>query len=148
MFRRAKLMLADVPDADVVRAVVHLTDERGMPRCARLRAAPALEWRLQRQASDEASFALTWASEGLVCAVPSAYTRVGTVWLPPLADITTSRGRRVLLDVDDVVGDALAVQLALQPVAVSAPRGGVHREAWPWSSRLSSPASMLVICRI
>ncbi len=44
MFRRAKLMLADAPDADVVRAVVHLTDERGMPRCARLRP-PALEWR-------------------------------------------------------------------------------------------------------
>ena len=37
-------MLADAPDADVVRAVVHLTDERGMPRCARLRP-PALEWR-------------------------------------------------------------------------------------------------------
>ena len=44
MFRRAKLMLAEAPDADVVRAVVHLTDERGMPRCARLRP-PALEWR-------------------------------------------------------------------------------------------------------
>ena len=44
MFRRAKLMLAEAPDAEVVRAVVHLTDERGMPRCARLRP-PALEWR-------------------------------------------------------------------------------------------------------
>ena len=44
MFRRAKLMLAEAPDADVVRAVVHLTDEWGMPRCARLRP-PALEWR-------------------------------------------------------------------------------------------------------
>ena len=44
MFRRAKLMLAEAPGAEVVRAVVHLTDERGMPRCARLRP-PALEWR-------------------------------------------------------------------------------------------------------
>ena len=44
MFRRAKLMLAEAPDADVARAVVHLTDEAGMPRCARLRP-PALEWR-------------------------------------------------------------------------------------------------------
>jgi hypothetical protein len=44
MFRRAKLILAEAPDADVVRAVVHLTDECGMPRCARLRS-PALEWR-------------------------------------------------------------------------------------------------------
>lgn len=45
MFRRAKLMLAEVPDptADTVTARVHLTDERGMPRCARLRP-PALEW--------------------------------------------------------------------------------------------------------
>ena len=45
MFRRAKLMLADVPDpdADVVTATVDLTDECGMPRCARLRA-PALSW--------------------------------------------------------------------------------------------------------
>lgn len=45
MFRRAKLMLADVPDpgAERVTVRVHLTDEAGMPRCARLRAA-ALEW--------------------------------------------------------------------------------------------------------
>jgi len=45
MFRRAKLMLDDVPDT-AVRAVVarvDLTDECGMPRCARL-MAPALEW--------------------------------------------------------------------------------------------------------
>jgi len=45
MFRRAKLMLLDVPDPDrpSVTARVDLTDERGMPRCARLRA-PALAW--------------------------------------------------------------------------------------------------------
>ena len=37
MFRRAKLMLADLPaDADEVTVDVDLTDERGMPRCARL----------------------------------------------------------------------------------------------------------------
>ena len=46
MFRRAKLMLDDVPDpgVDTVVARVDLTDESGMPRCARL-VAPALEWR-------------------------------------------------------------------------------------------------------
>ncbi len=46
MFRRAKLMLEDVPDSarETVVARVDLTDECGMPRCARLRA-PALEWR-------------------------------------------------------------------------------------------------------
>ena len=45
MFRRAKLMLADVPDvaAAEVTARVHLTDDAGLPRCARLRP-PALEW--------------------------------------------------------------------------------------------------------
>ena len=45
MFRRAKLMLADLPDpqAATVTARVHLTDEAGMPRCARLRG-PALEF--------------------------------------------------------------------------------------------------------
>jgi len=38
MFRRAKLMLADLPvDADEVIVDVDLTDECGMPRCARLR---------------------------------------------------------------------------------------------------------------
>jgi Family of unknown function (DUF5990) len=38
MFRRAKLMLADLPvDADEVTVDVDLTDEHGMPRCARLR---------------------------------------------------------------------------------------------------------------
>ncbi|WP_207769459.1 DUF5990 family protein [Nocardioides currus] len=43
MFRRAKLMLADAPEADVVVARVDLTDEAGLPRCARLRP-PAVEW--------------------------------------------------------------------------------------------------------
>jgi len=45
MFRRAKLMLADVPDpaAETVIARVSLTDARGMPTCARLRP-PGLAW--------------------------------------------------------------------------------------------------------
>ncbi|WP_027861216.1 DUF5990 family protein [Marmoricola sp. URHB0036] len=45
MFRRAKLMLSDVPDPaePIVTARVDLTDEAGMPRCARLRP-PALGW--------------------------------------------------------------------------------------------------------
>jgi hypothetical protein len=38
MFRRAKLMLADLlPAAEEVRVDIDLTDEHGMPRCARLR---------------------------------------------------------------------------------------------------------------
>jgi hypothetical protein len=38
MFRRAKLMLDDLPRGkDEVTVDVDLTDERGMPRCARLR---------------------------------------------------------------------------------------------------------------
>jgi hypothetical protein len=42
MFRRAKLMLADLPaGADDAIVEVDLTDEHGMPRCARLRP-PAL----------------------------------------------------------------------------------------------------------
>lgn len=37
MFRRAKLALADLPaDEDEVTVEVDLTDEHGMPRCARL----------------------------------------------------------------------------------------------------------------
>ncbi len=49
MFRRAKLMLDEVPSlvgdgSTVATARVHLTDEDGMPRCARL-SPPALEWR-------------------------------------------------------------------------------------------------------
>lgn len=37
-------------------------------------------------------------------------------------------GRGFLLDVDDLERDALAVELALEAVAVAAPRGGVHGE--------------------
>jgi hypothetical protein len=45
MFRRANLMLADLPaDADEVAVDADLTDKRGMPRCARLRP-PALRIR-------------------------------------------------------------------------------------------------------
>ncbi|MGH3316640.1 MAG: DUF5990 family protein [Nocardioidaceae bacterium] len=40
MFRRAKLMLADLPlGADEVTVDVDLTDDAGMPRCARLEAS-------------------------------------------------------------------------------------------------------------
>ncbi len=42
MFRRAKLMLSDLPaGADAVTVDVHLTDDQGLPRCARLKP-PAL----------------------------------------------------------------------------------------------------------
>ena len=52
MFRRAKLMLSEVPALALehpmtveatVTATVDLTDEDGMPRCARLRP-PAVQW--------------------------------------------------------------------------------------------------------
>ncbi|MGY2875913.1 hypothetical protein ACVW00_003103 [Marmoricola sp. URHA0025 HA25] len=45
MFRRAKLMLADIPQpyAEQVTARIHLTDECGHARCARL-GPPALSW--------------------------------------------------------------------------------------------------------
>ena len=48
MFRRAKLMLDGVPvlsggEPGTVTARVHLTDDDGMPRCARL-CEPAVEW--------------------------------------------------------------------------------------------------------
>lgn len=47
MFRRAKLMLEDIPPtvatSDHLVASVHLTDDRGMPRCARVRP-PAIRW--------------------------------------------------------------------------------------------------------
>ena len=45
MFRRAKLMLDEMPDAaaDEVVVRVHLTDGSGLPRCARLRP-PAVGW--------------------------------------------------------------------------------------------------------
>lgn len=53
MFRRAKLMIADVPPEVLAHAVgtdgvlvasMSLTDERGSPRCARVRP-PAITWR-------------------------------------------------------------------------------------------------------
>jgi hypothetical protein len=43
MFRRAKLMLAEAPDAEDVIAQVRLTDAAGMPMCARLRD-PMVRW--------------------------------------------------------------------------------------------------------
>jgi hypothetical protein len=44
MFRRAKLMLGEVPgDRNEVTVDVDLTDEAGMPRCARLRP-PAIRY--------------------------------------------------------------------------------------------------------
>ena len=46
MFRRLKIMLFDLPSVgDNVVATIRLTDERGMPLCARARAPP-LEWAL------------------------------------------------------------------------------------------------------
>ena len=43
MFSRAKLMLADIPrDVEVVTVSIDLTDERGGPRCGRLRP-PAIQ---------------------------------------------------------------------------------------------------------
>src|SRR6202042_3574755 len=33
---------------------------------------------------------LTWAADGLVMALPSGNTTVGTVWFPPLTDMTYS----------------------------------------------------------
>jgi len=50
MFRRAKLMLNDLgtlSGAARVGATVHLTDEAGLPRCARLRS-PAIHFRAER----------------------------------------------------------------------------------------------------
>jgi hypothetical protein len=50
MFRRAKLMLDDVPALDAspvtVIASVDLTDDRGGPRCGRLKP-PAIQWEPQ-----------------------------------------------------------------------------------------------------
>lgn len=44
MFRRAKLLLADLPAGrEQVTVEVHLTDDAGMPRCARLRP-PAVQF--------------------------------------------------------------------------------------------------------
>jgi hypothetical protein len=44
MFRRAKVMLDEAPDAESVVATVTLTDSCGMPICARVRS-PAISWR-------------------------------------------------------------------------------------------------------
>ena len=38
MFRRAKLMLAELPQAAEVTVEIDMTDDLGMPRCARLKA--------------------------------------------------------------------------------------------------------------
>lgn len=53
MFRRAKLMLDDIPRLDEkpgaageVVASVEVTDEKGLPRCARVRP-PAIVWSLE-----------------------------------------------------------------------------------------------------
>jgi hypothetical protein len=50
MFRRAKLMLDDVPALDTspatVIASVDLTDDHGGPRCGRLKP-PAIRWESQ-----------------------------------------------------------------------------------------------------
>ncbi len=45
MFRRAKLMLNDIPTPTpgIATATVHLTDDHGLPRCARLKP-PVLQW--------------------------------------------------------------------------------------------------------
>ncbi len=51
-------------------------------------------------------------------------------------------GVGLLLDVDHVVGDPLAVELAPEAVAVATPRGAVHREAAHLG--VSPPASSLV----
>lgn len=58
MFRRAKLMLSDLTSDDLpgdggtLVARVHLTDDLGGPRCARLRA-PVIEWAVSPQPSSE-----------------------------------------------------------------------------------------------
>lgn len=50
MFRRAKLMLGESPlhlgDASALVATVGLTDDKGLPRCARVRA-PDITWALE-----------------------------------------------------------------------------------------------------
>ena len=66
------------------------------------RAAPRLV--VSAQTARAASFSLTCASDGLVCAEPSAYTRVGTVWLPLLTLLHDLGGLGLLLDVDHLVG--------------------------------------------
>ena len=67
-------------------------------------------------------------TDGLVIAVPSGRTTVGTVWFPPLTRSTMAAASGSDLDVDLGVGDAGALQRVLEPDAVPAPRGGVHRD--------------------
>jgi hypothetical protein len=53
----------------------------------RLRARMTVAGRHLTTASS-CSRCLTWAADGLVMALPSGNTTVGTVWLPPLTDMT------------------------------------------------------------
>ena len=73
-----------------------------------------------------ASFDSTSSTDGLVSALPSANTRVGTVRLPPLAAHHDLGCGLVALDVDLGVLDAGAVQPALEAPAVAAPARRVH----------------------
>ena len=66
--------------------------------------------------------------EGFVAALPSGKSRVGTVWLPPLTDMTYSAVPGSSLDVDLGEADALALHLGLQAAAVAAPRRREHRD--------------------
>ena len=100
MFRRAKLMLDDVPDPAARdrrragrphRRVRHAALREAEGSGARVALTAASSNRRPAQAAvSSASFCLTCAMDGFVWAVPSPYTRVGTVWLPLFADITTS----------------------------------------------------------
>ena len=103
---------------------------RSAGRCRGVVRRPAARLLVSRAVEGSAEggqLGLDLGDDGLVCAEPSANTSVGTVWLPRLTCSTTQRRVGLLLDVDHAVGDALAVELALEPVAVAAPRGGVHR---------------------
>ena len=80
-----------------------------------------------RQTSS-ASLLSTCLMLGLVAAVPSAYSSVGTVWLPPLTLSTNAAASGSLLDVDLGELDALAAHLRLQALAVAAPGRAVHRD--------------------
>ena len=62
--------------------------DRGLVR--RSAAGRLVTQRVVAAQASAASFSLTWARLGLVCAEPSAKTRVGTVWLPLLACSTIS----------------------------------------------------------
>src|SRR6266480_3111604 len=63
----------------------------GFPRGPSARTlAPAPVNHPRGQPTLAASWALTCAADGLVSAVPSGNSTVGTVWLPPFTDITNS----------------------------------------------------------